>query len=355
MAYTDIDKPSDYFNTVLYSGTDSAQSVTGVGFQPDWTWIKCRSHGGSASFEHVLTDAVRGANKTLTSDSTEAEATNNATGYLNIFDSDGFTTASGGTSIDAVGGIGRTYVAWNWLASNSTASNTDGSITSTVSANTTSGFSIVSYTGNGTSGATVGHGLGVAPSMIIEKGRSVTDDWLIYHKSLGATYGLALNNTTAAAASTGYWNDTAPTPSLFTIGNNGKVNTNGGTHIAYCFAEKPGYSKFGSYTGNGSTDGTFVYTGFKPAFVIGKRSSAVEDWFLFDSTRDTYNVNNKLLYPNGTNAEYTGVSARNDFLSNGFKMRIIDNKENGSGSTYIYMAFAEEPFVTSTGIPGTAR
>jgi len=347
MAYTDIDKPSDYFNTVLYTGNGSTQSITGVGFQPDWVWLKQRAND-VANRNHMLFDSNRGTQKALSSNTTDAEDT--STAYLTSYDSDGFTLGSS----SVLNRNTTTYASWNWLASNTTASNTDGSITSTVSASTVSGFSIVSYTGTG-SLATVGHGLGVAPSMIFGINRTNGGNWFGYHKSLSATQNIQLNQTSASSTNSTFYNNTEPTSSVFTINTNSDINTSGNNLIAYCFAEKKGFSKFGSYTGNGSTDGTFVYTGFKPAFVIGKRTNDVEDWFLFDSARDTYNVNNKLLYPNGTNAEYTGVSARNDFLSNGFKMRITDNKENGAGSTYIYMAFAENPFVTSTGIPTTAR
>jgi len=345
MAYTTINKPSDYFNTVLYTGNNSTQSITGVNFQPDLVYVKGRN---TATRYPTMFDSVRGATKRLTTNSTNAEDTHPT--MLTSFDSDGWTTGAD----DQTNGSSETYVSWNWLASNTTASNTDGSITSTVSANTTSGFSIVTYTGNGTGGATVGHGLSVAPSMIIEKGRSVTDDWLIYHKSIGATKGLALNNTTAEAASTGYWNDTAPTSSLFTIGDNGKVNTNGGTHIAYCFADVKGFSKFGSYTGNGSADGTFIYTGFKPAFLILKRTDSVADWFLHDNKRNGFNPDNDYLQPN-TDSTETNFDNLVDFVSNGWKIRDATTAYNASGGNYIYMAFAENPLVTSTKLPATAR
>jgi hypothetical protein len=351
MAYTTINKGGTYFNTVLYTGTDSAQAVTGVGFQPDWTWIKCRSNGGSASFENVLTDAVRGVNKTLVSNDTEVETASNATGYLNIFDSDGFTTAAGGTSIDAVGGVGRTYASWNWLGANGTASNSNGSITSTVSANTTAGFSIVSYTGTGSAGATIGHGLGVAPNVIITKSRANAGRfWGMYHSSLGNTGSMALNSNQAFDTSTTYWNDTTPSSTVYTVGTNGDTNSSG-TMIAYCFAEKQGYSKFGTYTGNALADGTFVYTGFKPAFVIVKRSSDTQSWVLWDNKRDGYNQTNPSLTPNENGAEETRSV---DFLSNGFKNR-QNNTATNAASTYMYMAFAEFPFTSSTGTPVTAR
>ena len=357
MSYSTIDKSTDYFNTVLYSGTDSAQAVTGVGFQPDWTWIKCRSNGGSASFEHVLTDAVRGVNKTLVTNDTDAETANNATGYLNIFGSDGFTTAGGGTSIDAVGGAGRTYASWNWLGANGTASNSNGSITSTVSANTTAGFSIVSYTGTGSAGATVGHGLGATPAMIIVKNRSAAWNWSVYHKdaftSQAAPGVLYLNTTAGKANDTNVWGNSSVTinSTVFSLGDYEGTNLSGGNLIAYCFAQKQGYSKFGSYVGNGNADGTFVYTGFKPAFIIVKRSSDTQSWVLWDSKRPGYNQTNPSLTPNENGAEETRSV---DFLSNGFKQR-QNNTATNAASTYIYMAFAENPLVGSNFVPTTAQ
>jgi len=349
MAYTTINKSGDYFNTKLYTGNGSAgNGITGVGFQPDFTWIKNRD----GAYWHQTYDAVRGASAgALYTNQTAAQDYMGGNG-LASFNSDGFTVNTN----DGCNGNGQDLVAWNWKANGAGSANTAGTINSTVSVNTTAGFSIVSYTGNGTGGATVGHGLGVAPSMIIEKGRSVTDDWLIYHKSIGATKGLALNNTTAEAASTGYWNDTAPTSSLFTIGNNGKVNTNGGTHVAYCFAEKAGYSKFGSYTGTGDADGTFVYTGFKPAFILQKRTnSASTGWGIIDNTRSPFNVSQNMLLANSTAVEDTSSAPAVDFLSNGFKWRTADGWFNGGGDPHIYMAFAEAPLVGTNNVPCTAR
>ena len=340
MAYTDIDKPSDYFNTVLYSGTDSAQAVTGVGFQPDWTWIKCRSHGGSASFEHILTDAVRGVNKTLVSNDTDAETTDNATGYLNIFGSDGFTTASGGTSIDAVGGAGRTYASWNWKET------------------ATAGFDIVSYSGTGST-ATVSHNLGVVPSLIILKCRTnANPDWIVFGKALGGTVGsefLKLNNTTAKTTglNTSWFNQTAPTSSVFTVGTQLDVNASSNTYIAYCFAEKQGYLKTGKWTGNGNNDGPFSFCGFKPAFIMIKRTDVAKNWYINDNLREGYNNDNPYLSPNISAAETGGTEI--DILSNGFKIRASGTGHNQSGGTYIYMAIAENPFVTSTGVPACAR
>ena len=350
MAYTDIDKPSDYFNTVLYTGTGSELAITGVGFQPDWTWIKRRdavAHGG-------MFDNVRGATKLLSSSQTDAEQT--IAQSLKSFDSDGFTLGTGTNGY--VNTSGSTTVAWNWLASNTTASNTVGDINSTVSVNTTSGFSIVSYTGNGSSGSTVGHGLGVAPKMTIIKQRNSSNGWNVWHYGNNNgdpdSFG-ELNSTSAWYQNQGADGTytTQPTSSLLTLTAYGQVNGSGNTYIAYCFAEKKGFSKFGSYTGNGSTDGPFIYTGFKPALTITKRTSDIEHWGMYDSTRDTFNPASAELIPNLNASE--GSFVDRDFLSNGFKIRSDNTARNGSGDTYIYMAFAENPFVTSTGIPTTAR
>ena len=359
MAYTTIKKPSDYFNTKLYTGTGSSNAVTGVGFQPDWTWIKSRSN----AYEHKLYDAVRGATKELKSDNSNAESTD-ANG-LTSFDSDGFTL---GTTA-GVNGSSATFASWNWLADNTSgSSNTDGSITSTVSANTTSGFSIVSYTGTATAG-TLGHGLSAVPKMIILKDRTSTRDWFVYHNSIGNNNRLKLNDTVASGATT-IWNTTTPTSSVFSIDGDVYANASGNNYIAYCFAEKKGFSKFGSYTGNGSVsdsssavDGTFVYTGFKPSFIMWKNSSnAGAHWIMVDNKRSPFNKTTAgqsngepHLGANRNNAEET-TEAHVDLLSNGFKFRSSSNNNfNYTGQTYIYMAFAESPFTTSTGIPTTAR
>ncbi|BAR14170.1 hypothetical protein [uncultured Mediterranean phage uvMED] len=344
MAYTTIDKPSDYFNTKLYTGTGSSNSISGIGFAPDWVWIKNRGLSG----HHMLFDKVRGATKALYSNLTDAETT--VSGHLTSFDSDGFTLGDN-SGKGSTNGNTETYASWNWLGANGTASNTDGSITSTVSANTTSGFSIVSYTGTG-SNATVGHGLGANMDFAIFKLRSGSSAWLVYHKSLGATKAIYLNETGAVGTNSSGFNDTEPTSSVFSLGSGATANTSGGTQIAYCFAEKKGYSKFGSYTGNGSTNGTFIYTGFKPAFVIYKRyDSGSYSWVLVDNKRNTFNAVDKYVHPNLSATE--GTVTLMDFLSNGFKMRVNDVTSN-QGSI-IYMAFAENPFVTSTGIPSCAR
>ena len=344
MAYTTIDKPTDYFNTKLYTGTGSELSLTGVNFQPDLTWIKNRDTTDS----HQLVDSVRGATKNLFSNLTNAEATD-AQG-LKSFDTDGFTV---GTRL-GMNTSGESYVGWNWLASNTTASNTDGDITSSVSVNTTAGFSIVTYTGDGASSATIGHGLGSAPAVLINKTRSLVGyDWNVQHKSLGATKYLYLSSTAAEATNIGMWNNTAPTSSVFTVGTYDNVNKASETYVTYCFSEVKGYSKFGNYTGNGNADGTFIYTGFKPSFVLQKKTSGTSDWVIYDNKRDVSNVVTQELKPNSSGAENSFTNI--DILSNGFKQRANYAYTNNSGGTYIYMAFAENPFVTSSGVPTTAR
>jgi hypothetical protein len=345
MAYTDIDKPTDYFNTKLYTGNATTPTnITGVGFQPDLVWIKNRDNAEM----HILADAVRGANKLLESNTSDAELSD--TNYIKAFQSDGFQIGSEG----AVNGNTQGHVAWNWLASNTTASNTDGSITSTVSANTTAGFSIGTFTKSGDT--TVGHGLNSTPSLIITRHRNQASDWRVWHSSFGANEYINLNSTSAKATSTTIWQNTLPTSYVFSMGS----LFDNVASIFYAFAEKKGFSKFGSYSGNSSTDGTFVYLGFKPAFVIIKNASDGNNWVLLDNKRNTFNVQNTALSPNTSGADDTNTSNYGtDFLSNGMKMRTsggyTSNSNNATGDTYIYMAFAENPFVTSTGIPTTAR
>jgi len=347
MAYTTIDDPSAYFNTVLYTGDNTAnRAITGVGFQPDWGWLKQRNGTGF----HELYDSVRGVTKALHSNSTDAEVT---TAALDSFDSDGITVSYDSNNSGS-NGNGKTAVWWLWRGSDSNAvSNTDGSITSTVSANTTAGFSIITYTGNETQGATIGHGLGKIPEMIIIKCRSQTDAWGVYHSSVGATKYLKLNENSATTSTGTTVFPTTPTSSLFYLGDSGLVNGNGRTYVAYCFAEIKGYSKLGSYTGNGSTDGTFVYTGFRPAWLIIKRTDSTGNWFMFDNKREGYNPDNDRLIADSNLAE--ADPGESDLLSNGFKMRFTSGNVNASGGTYIYMAFAEHPFVSSKGVPTTAR
>jgi len=327
--------PGEHFNTVIWSGNGTGQSITGVGFQPDFVWMKQRSNAN----DHALVDAVRGVLKGLSSNSTASENTFN---HLTAFNTDGFSV---GTSAQA-NSLGSTYVAWNWKADNTSgSSNTDGTITSTVSANPTAGFSIVSYTGNGTSGATVGHGLSIAPSMVIVKIRNTSNQWDCFHESLGATKHIYLNLTNAAMTNINRWNNTSPSSSVVTLGDGFTVNQNTSTYIAYCFAEVEGYNKFGSYTGNGSADGVFVYTGFRPAFVLFKRSDASGNyWTIRDTARNPSNESQLSLYPNVSDAEATSSTGGIDILSNGFKLRGAASDGNTNGGTYIYMAFAESPF-----------
>ncbi len=350
MAYTTIKKPSDYFNTVLYTGNNSSpRTITGVGFQPDMNWSKIRSEAN----DHWISDAVRGANKIIRPNTTDVELVDGSSGYLSSFNSDGYVIAAGSGTNDNFNKNSGTMASWNWKAGGGAgSSNTDGSITSTVSVNTTSGFSIVSYTGTGSNG-TVGHGLGVTPKVIITKARTNSGRfWGMYHASKGNTGSQPLNDTQAFDVSSTYWQDTNPTSSVFSVGINGDTNSSSGM-IAYCFAEKTGYSKFGSYIGNASADGPFVYTGFKPAFVIAKLTSvAGENWYMWDNKRSTGNVMDKFLYPNLANSEVSSTSFI-DFLSNGFKLRSSSDVLNGSGNTHIYLAFAEQPLIGDN--PATAR
>ena len=350
MAYTTIDKPTDYFNTVLYTGNGSSQTITGVGFQADFIWFKERSSAG----EHKLNNSVLGTNYYLISNSTSGDDTTGS--GIQSYNSDGYAVSNASNINDNT----ETYVTWNWLAGGSASSNTDGDITSSVSANTTAGFSIVSYTGSGTASDTVGHGLGVTPAMIIVKNRTEATSWCVAHKSLSTDKVLRLEGTNAEGDIGDGELDSPPNNSSTFGFNNGTtgtplkvVNESSDNYIAYCFAEKQGYSKFGIYTGNGNADGAFVYTGFKPAFVFAKVSSDTNDWFMFDNKRSTFNAVDDSLFPNKTDAESTSHVI--DFLSNGFKIRDSDGTVNSTGNTYIYMAFAESPFVTSTGIPTTAR
>ena len=343
MAYTTIDDPTEYFETTLFTGNGSTQNITGLNFQPDWIWYKRRN----STNHNRLIDSVRGSNKNLASDLTNAENTEST--YVTSFNSDGWSIGSN-TDINA---SNDTIVAWAWKAGGSASSNSDGSITSSVSASTDAGFSIVSYTGNATANATVGHGLGVAPSMMIVKKRNGAFNWGIYHKSLTAHKLLAFT-TGAPDDDASYWNDVEPTSSVFNLGSGALTNGSGSTMIAYCFAEKQGYSKFGSYTGNGNADGTFVYTGFKPAWVMTKQTSGGNHWHIHDNKRNPFNVVGKNLKADSSNAEEDPAGGENsrDFLSNGFKFRNADHN-NSNGQTYIYMAFAEEPLVGDN--PATAR
>jgi hypothetical protein len=322
----------DYFNIALYTGNATARTISGLGFQPDFNWTKPRNATGS----HVLTDSVRGVTNFLETNSTGAEQTG-STG-IQSWNSDGYALGTG----NDWNASGETFVSWNWRASGSTVSNTAGSITSTVSANTSAGFSVVTYTAPSSGAFTVGHGLGVAPAFIITKSRSNSGYlWGCYHQSIGNTGRIDLNSTAATTTSlNGAWNNTSPTSTVFSVGLDWAGS--GITYVAYCFSEVAGYSKFGSYTGNGSADGPFIYTGFKPAMIWTKPSSDAGAWNVLDNKRGPYNVNQPYLQQNSSNAEATVDYV--DFLSNGFKIRYNGATPNGSGQTIIYIAFAENPF-----------
>jgi hypothetical protein len=291
MAYATINKPSEYFNTKLYTGNGSTQSITGVGFQPDMVWTKIRN----GAYDHNIFDVIRGVTKDIRPNTTNAEGTQS--GGLTSFDSDGYSLGSW----VPVNESSSTYVSWNWLANGAGVSNTDGSITSTVSANDTAGFSIVKYTGTGSAG-NVGHGLSTAPKVLINKALS-SQDWFVGHSSIGFTKFLKLNETNAESTNSGIWNNIAPTTDHFTINSaNGNTNSTGVEYITYCFSEVKGFSKFGSYTGNGNADGTFVYTGFKPAFILIK-SVSTTNWNMFDNKRSVYNVADETLWSNTADSE----------------------------------------------------
>lgn len=329
-----IIKGNQYFDATTYTGTGGTQSIVNAGgFSPDFVWIKERSSTSS----NTLSDVVRGAGNILISNSTDAEATGQVA--LTSFNTNGFTVGDDGKTNES----GQTYVGWQWRASDSApVTNTAGSVTSTVSANTTSGFSVVTWTGNGTAGATIGHGLSSTPKLIFVKRRSSTENWAGYHASLGATKAIFLN-LSIAALDDFIWDNTAPTSTVFSVGGGVIVNGSGSTYVAYCWSEVPGFSKFDSYTGNGSADGTFVYTGFRPEFVMVKRSNSGSDsWWILDASRSPYNAAYNRLRANVADAESSNVPVC-DFVSNGFKLRDSDTAWNASGSTYIYMAFAEMP------------
>ncbi len=328
-----IKLPNKQFDTKLWTGNGGTQNITGLNFSPDFVWIKIRSQ----AYNHVLWDAVRGATLRIMSNKTNAEATN--TNGLSAFNSDGYTLGD----MNNVNKSGDTFVGWNWNAGESTVSNSDGSRTSSVRANPTAGFSIVTYTGNGSSGATVGHGLGVAPQVIIMKTRTSGDHWAVYHYKLGNTKIVYLNLTNSPATSSGYWNNTTPSSSVFTLGNDNKTNKSGDNYVAYCFNDVESFSKFGSYDGNNANDGTYVHLNFRPAFLMVKRTDSTRDWLIYDSARSTTNTIDDFLEPNEATAEQTSSSRSVDFLSNGFKFRNNSGDMNGSG-TYIYFAFAEFPF-----------
>ena len=355
MAYSSILKPSTFMNTVLYTGNGgSSNSVTGVGFKPDWVWIKNRTQSAESTSSHALTDIVRGVTKTLRTNSDTLQTTD-ANG-LTAFGTDGFTVSDK----QIVNGNNDALVAWNWKAGTSVSGNTSGSGTAKAysgSVNTTSGFSIITYVGNLTAGHTIPHHLGAAPSMVICKSIVENRGWPIQHASLtSAAYSIFLSTTGTESNGSNSWNSTAASSSVVTLGNNESNNKNDNSYIMYSFAPKQGYSKFGNYEGNSNTNGTFVYLGFKPAWLMVKPIDATDNWVMFDNKRLGFNSSTSpfnFAGANNTNAETTDTGQL-DLLSNGFKIRNSGGTVNKS-STYIYLAFAEEPFVASNFNAATAR
>ena len=365
MAYTTIDDPSKHRQTLLYTGNGSARSLTNTGnsdLQPDWVWIKERDN----AISHRVFDSTRGAGKRIFPNNDSPESTH--TPAVTSFNSDGFSVGDG-TSVNENGDL---YVAFQWKAGGgSTSSNNDGSYTSTVQADTTGGFSIVKYgdasSFSASSPATVGHGLGKAPKWILIKNLDGTRSWGVHHVSNGAGKIMYLDLTNGVANSTGFDNETLPSSTVFTVNTLNVANGNNLEYIAYCFADIQGYSKFGSYKGNGNADGTFVYTGFKPAWLMIRNTEDGEGWMLHDSTVDDSGTNDagnpagtkgnprERRYQVNENQAEVGTTTAFDFLSNGFKLRTDTTSHNGSGHTIIYMAFAEHPFVSSKGVPVTAE
>ena len=343
MAYTTINKSTEHFNTKLYTGNSGTNAQTAVDFQPDITWIKTRSHSG---YNHVAVDAVRGVTKEIRPNLNTAEIT--TTNSFTSFDSDGFTL--GADSGDNYNKTGNTYCAWNWKAGGTGSANTDGSDNSTVSVNTTAGISIVKWTPSG-SNATVGHGLGAVPECMLSFRLGGAQDRFVYHKDIGNTKYVRLNQTTAPTTDANAWNNTTPTSSVFSVGS----QFGGSDSVQYCFTSVKGFSKIGSYTGNGNADGSFIYTGFKPAWVLIKDSGRTESWYIFDNRRLGYNGGMADLIANSTAAESSSSATLLDLVSNGFKLRGTTDHLNGSGQNFIFMAFAEAPLVGSNNVPATAR
>jgi hypothetical protein len=342
------ESPEDYFGTLLWTGDGTSnQSVTGLDFQPEFLWTKARN----TSFGGAIFDSVRGSNATLFLD-TNKEITTDANWNTMTFQSGGINTGSGvGLNNNATN-----FVGWSWLANGSAVSNTDGTTTGavTVSANQKAGFSIVKYVGQHSTGGacTIGHGLNAVPQMVIAKDLDVNNDWVVYHSGYGAgQFGkLTNNNNTGFTASTTVWNNTAPTADVFSVGTANLANNNGSDYVAYAFADVDGYSKFGTFVGNQSTDGPFVYCGFRPAFLMTflASSGSLHLWFQYDSAREPFNPNDTELYTSGQSGSdqetANSTAVAHDFLSNGFKLRTDNSARNQSGGTYVFMAFAENPF-----------
>ena len=375
MAYTVIDKPIDHFNTLLWTGdivdgdgTGHDQAVSGVGFQPDWVWHKCRSHAN----QHIWADSIRGTGGSptqmlgISSQDNGAETNSNSNGWIESLDSDGYTVTAGndsGGKASNAGGNGRTYVGWCWKCatsfSNDASATSVGSIDSSGKINADAGIGIITWTGTGSAG-TIAHGLGAVPKFMMVKNRTDAGaDWYCYHPANGNTHSILLNSNGAkVGAYSDNWNNTTPTSTVFSVGSS---NSTGGSSsdnmIAYVFADSKGFSQSGSYIGNGDADGSFAYTGFKPAWFMVKNTSASEHWRIYDNKRNTFNHMFRLLNANTGPAESTvdNTSEEIDFLSNGVKIRSSAQQLNSDGHVYIYLAFAENPFTTSSGVPGTAR
>ena len=345
MAYSTIDDPSLHFNTLLYTGNGGTQSITGVGFTQDFTWIKSRS----TSQNHYVFDTVRGAQKQLYPSITNAEDTGQSNG-LNAFTSDGFNL---GTEV-GVNGNGATFASWNWKGGGSASNNTDGNKTISLSVNTTAGFSVGTYTGDGQDN-TIGHGLGAIPDWLMIKNRSSgSRKWQLWHNNLtGTNKYLAIDRNAAEITDSASWDNTAHSSTVWNTYGSGEANQNGENFVCYAWTSIKGYSKFGSYKGNGNADGSFVYLGFKPAWFMVKRIDAADSWGMFDNKRDPNNQVGTRFWTDEADGESTGQAM--DFLSNGFKLRAANAYWNASGGTYVYFAFAESPLVNSEGIPNNAR
>ena len=352
MAYTNIDDPSAYFQAKAYTGNSgSGHAITNDGnsnLQPDLLWIKNRDVG----YSHALYDSTRGTGKVLRPNGTNTEGT--VTNGVTAFGTNGFTVGSAADVNE------NTLVAWQWKANGgTTSSNTDGDLTSTVQFNSTAGFSIVTYTGkNPIEPLQVGHGMGEAPDVVLVKNRSGSRNWIMYHKDLTSPaanrYLMLDHNVYGELANSTLWGNVAPSSTIITTGEGAPVNQPNENFVAYCWKERQGFSKFGKYVGNGNANGTFVYTGFKPAMIILKRTDAANNWLIYDHKRSGYNPKQDKLYPDDSSAEDASTTSV-DLLSNGFKLRASSASQNALGGTYIYMAFAENPFTTSTGVPTTAR
>jgi len=356
MAYTTIDKPKLHFEGIKYLGSSSAVTVSGLQFQPDWVWIKDRDNGNN----HCLVDAVRGVGKYLKANGTAAEI-DSSSQSISAFTSDGFTVGTANPANESASTT-RGFISWNWKANGQGSSNTDGSInTAYTSVNSTAGFSISKYTGTGSAGATFGHGLGVAPKVVIIKKTNNTGQWCVGSHYLDSSwdYFLFLDDAAGNANADNVFNDVAPSSSTVTLGNHSFSNNNGDEYIAYCFAEKTGYSKFGSYTGSGSTDGPYIYLGFKPAFFMTRRYDSGNSWNIFDNKRSATGGTNEITYnlnADGPDAEQTSTTYNDvDFYANGVHIREDNNGVNAASGTYFYMAFAEMPIVSSGNVPATAR